>query len=80
MLHNTQLEMERLALDANKLYEAIMNNGLTLNDISDFLGLTRVVTYRKLSDIKLLTIGEAILLKEFLELTNEEASVIFLGA
>ena len=72
--------MERMALDANKLYEAIMNNGLTLNDISDFLGLTRVVTYRKLSNIKLLTIGEAILLKEFLELTNEEAIDIFLGA
>lgn len=71
--------MERLALDANKLYEAIMNNGLTLNDISDFLGLTRVVTHRKLNDVKLLTIGEAILLKEFLELTKQEAIDIFLG-
>lgn len=72
--------MERMALDANKLQTVIMNNGFTLNDISDFLGLTRVVTHRKLSNIKLLTIGEAILLKEFLELTNDEASSIFLGA
>ena len=66
-------------MNANKLYEAIINNGLTLNDISDFLGLTRVVTHRKLSNIKLLTIGEAILLKEFLELTKQEAIDIFLG-
>ena len=72
--------MERMALDANKLQTVIMNNGFTLNDVSDFLGLTRVVTHRKLSNIKLLTIGEAILLKEFLELTNDEASAIFLGA
>lgn len=67
-------------MNANELYEIIMKNGFTLNDISDFLGLTKVMTHRKLSDIKLFTIGEAILLKEFLELTDEEAAFIFLGA
>lgn len=72
--------MERLALDANKLQIVIMNNGFTLKDISDFLGLTRVATHRKLNDIKSLTIGEVILLKEFLELTKQEAIDIFLGA
>ena len=72
--------MERMALDANKLQTVIMNNGFTLKDISDFLGLTRVTTHRKLNDIKSLTIGEVILLKEFLELTKQEAIDIFLGA
>lgn len=57
-----------------------MKNGFTLGDISDFLGLTKVLTHRKLTDIKTLTIGEAIRLKELLELTDREASEIFLGA
>lgn len=80
MLHNTQLETERLALDANELQALIIKNGFTLGDISDLLGLTKVMAQRKLTDIRLLTIGEVILLKEFLELTNTEAIDIFLGA
>lgn len=67
-------------MDANRLQTAIVKNGVALKDVSDLLGLTKVHTYRKLHDIKQLTIGEAILLKEFLELTNREASEIFLGA
>ena len=67
-------------MGANKLQILIIENGLTINVISDLLGLTRVQTHRKLNDVKLLTIGEAILLKEFLELTNSEAIEIFLGA
>lgn len=69
-----------IALDANRLQVEIMKNGFTLGDISDFLGLTKVSTHRKITDIKSLTIGEAILLKEFLELTDLEAIDIFLGA
>lgn len=69
-----------IALDANRLQVEIMKNGFTLGDISDFLGLTKVLTHRKLTDIKTLTIGEAIRLKELLELTDREASEIFLGA
>lgn len=57
-----------------------MKNGFTLNDISDLLGLTKVLTYRKITDVKQLTIHEAIILKEFLELSNEESIDIFLGA
>lgn len=80
MLHETQMKIGVIALDANRLQVEIMKNGFTLGDISDFLGLTKVLTHRKLTDIKTLTIGEAILLKEFLELTDREASEIFLGA
>lgn len=69
-----------IALDANRLQVEIMKNGFTLGDISDFLGLTKVLTHRKLTDIKTLTIGEAIRLKELLELTDLEAIDIFLGA
>lgn len=67
-------------MGANKLQVEIMKNGFTMNDISDFLGLTRVLTHRKLSNIRQLTIGEAIRLKELLELTDIEAADIFLGA
>lgn len=69
-----------IALDANKLHEVIVNKGLTLSSISELLRINHVATYRKLTDIKKLTIGEAILLKEFLELSDREAAVIFLGA
>ena len=68
------------ALNANRLQTEIMKNGFTLNDISDLLGLTKVLTYRKITDVKQLTIHEAIILKEFLELSNEESIDIFLGA
>ena len=80
MLHETQTKIGVIALDANRLQVEIMKNGFTLGDISDFLGLTKVLTHRKLTDIKTLTIGEAIRLKELLELTDREASEIFLGA
>lgn len=80
MLHETQMKIGVIALDANRLQVEIMKNGFTLGDISDFLGLTKVLTHRKLTDIKTLTIGEAIRLKELLELTDREASEIFLGA
>lgn len=66
-------------MDANKLQVTIMKNGFTLGDISDLLGTTRIVTHRKLTDVKQLTIMETLIIKEFLELTNEEAIEIFFG-
>lgn len=68
-----------IALNANRLHAEIIKTGATINDVSDLLGITRVATQRKLADIKRLTIGEALILKEFLELTDSEAATIFLG-
>ena len=67
-------------MDANKLHEVIIKNDFTMDVVSDLLGLTMAHAYRKINNVKLLTIGEVILLKEFLELTNNEAIEIFLGA
>ena len=69
-----------IALDANILLVEIIKHGLTLDDISNLFGISRVLTYRKLNDIKQMTIGEALLLKSTLELSDHEAASIFLGA
>lgn len=65
---------------ANKLKESIIKNNLTIKDISDLLGISKDSAYQKTSNVKQLTIREVFLLKEFLELTDQEASIIFLGA
>ena len=67
-------------MDANKLQTMIIQNGITLKDISDLLGLSKAHTYQKLNDVKILTIREVIILKEFFELSDGEATEIFLGA
>lgn len=69
-----------IALNANELQRTIVKKGYTIRSISELLGLTMVNTYRKLSNVSKLTIGEAILLKNILELSDSEASAIFLGA
>lgn len=69
-----------IALDANILLIEIIKHGLTVEDISKLLKISRVATYRKLKDIKLLTIGEALFLKDVLKLSDQEAAAIFLGA
>ena len=69
-----------IALNANILLVEIIKHGLTLDDVSNLFGISRVLTYRKLNDIKQMTIGEALLLKSTLELSDYEAAVIFLGA
>ena len=68
-----------IALDANKLEIKIMENGFTICDVSNLLGLNRITTYRKLSSISKLTIGEALKLKFFLGLSDLEAVDVFFG-
>lgn len=69
-----------IALYANRLLVEILKSGLTIDDISNLLGTSRVSTHRKLNNINLLTIGEALLLKNILDLSDQEAAIIFLGA
>lgn len=56
-----------------------MENGFTICDVSNLLGLNRITTYRKLSSISKLTIGEALKLKFFLGLSDLEAVDVFFG-
>jgi hypothetical protein len=68
-----------IALNANKLQILVADKGFTYNSISKILGITKVATYRKLNNINAMTIGEAIILKNVLELSDVEAVDIFFG-
>lgn len=69
-----------IALDANSLYQLIIEKGFTINGISDLLKIDHDNIYQKIADVSLLTVGETLLLKSILELSDSEAISIFLGA
>ena len=69
-----------IALDANLLVRKIIENGYTIGDISNLLGLSRNVLSKKLHNINRLTVGEARMLKYALDLSDAEAISIFFGA
>ena len=66
-------------MNANKLQILVADKGFTYKGISKILGITKVATYRKLNNINAMTIGEAIILKNVLELSDVEAVDIFFG-
>ena len=63
----------------NKLKAKIVENGINVEAIADFIGIDRSSMYRKLNNFDKITIGEATKLKECLHMTDEEASDIFLS-
>ena len=69
-----------IALHANLLIGKIIENGYTIHDISNLLGISKDVLTKKLNNINRLTIGEARVLKYTLDLSDSEAISIFLGA
>ena len=66
-------------MNLNKLKAKIVENGTNVEAVADFIGVDRSSMYRKLNNFDKITIGEASKLKEFLNMTNEEASDIFLS-
>ena len=66
-------------MNLNKLKAKIVENGTNVEAVADFIGVDRSSMYRKLNNFDKITIGEASKLKEFLNMTNEEASDIFLA-
>lgn len=65
-------------VNANKLRGKIVEKGISVGKVADLIGMNRSSLYRKLNDSEKLTIGEAIKLKNVLELSNYEAFEIFL--
>jgi plasmid maintenance system antidote protein VapI len=63
----------------NKLKAKIVENGTNVETVADYIGVDRSSMYRKLNNFEKITIGEAFKMKEFLHMTNEEASDIFLS-
>ncbi len=65
-------------MNLNKLKAKIVENGTNVEAVADYIGVDRSSMYRKLNNFDKITIGEATKLKDFLKMTNEEATEIFL--
>lgn len=66
-------------MDLNKLKGKIVEKGWNVEKLAEQIGVDRSSMYRKLNNFEKITIGEAKKITEILDLTNEEASYIFLG-
>ena len=64
-------------MNANVLVGKIIENGYTIRDVSNLLGIERHVLNKKLNNINTFTVGEARLLKYALYLSDSEAISIF---
>lgn len=60
-----------------RLKAKIIEKGMNVERLAKSIGIDRSSLYRKLNNFEKFTIGEAIQIKEILELTNEEATAIF---
>lgn len=61
------------------LVDKILEKGIDLSKIARLLGIDKMTLYRKLTNYEPITIREAEILKDILDLTNLEALEIFLG-
>ena len=66
-------------MKTNKLKAKIVEKGLNVEALADKIGLERSTLYRKLNNFEKISIGEAIRMKDALEMTDDEASSIFLS-
>ena len=65
-------------MDSNKLKGKIIEKGWNVEKLAEHIGVDRATMYRKLNNFEKITIGEAMKIKEALNLSNEDASSIFL--
>ena len=66
-------------MNVNKLKGKIVEKDMTVERLAALIGINRASLYRKLNNCEKITIGEAIKIKEVLEMNNEEAFEIFLS-
>lgn len=64
-------------MNINKLKAKLVENGLNVEKLAICLGINRASLYKKLNKSDRITIGEAMKIKAFLNLTDEEAIEIF---
>lgn len=65
-------------MNMNKLKAKIVEREMNVEQLAEIIGMTGPTLYRKLRAPLKITIGEAIQMKDVLELTDEEALEIFL--
>lgn len=66
-------------MNVNKLKGKITEKGLSVEKLAQQIGVDRSSLYRKLNNAEKITIGEATRMKDVLEMTPEEATLIFLA-
>lgn len=65
-------------MNMNKLRAKMVELDMNVEELADVIGMTGATLYRKLKAPLKITIGEAIQMKDVLDLTDEEALEIFL--
>lgn len=66
-------------MNTKKLKGKIVENGINVEKLAEYLGMDKSTLYRKLNASEKITIGEALRIKTALDLTDEEAYEIFLA-
>lgn len=66
-------------MNINKLKGKIVEKGMKVETLAELIGIDRSSMYRKLNNFEKITIGEANKIKAVLNLSNEDATDIFLA-
>lgn len=66
-------------MNINKLKGKIVEEGMNVETLAERIGIDRSSMYRKLNNFEKITIGEANKIKAVLNLSNEDATDIFLA-
>lgn len=65
-------------MNMNKLKAKIVEREMNVEELAEIIGITGPTLYRKMRAPLKITVGEAIQIKDVLELTDQEALEIFL--
>ena len=65
-------------MNMNKLKAKIVERGMNVEELADIIGITVQTLYRKMKAPLKITVGEAIQIKDVLDLSDQEALEIFL--
>ena len=65
-------------MDMNKLNVKIIESGMTIDEVAASIGISGLSLYFKMKRPMAMTVGDAIRLKNALNMSNQEAKDIFL--
>lgn len=68
----------KMNVNIARLKGKMVEKGFTIDTLAAAIGINRATLYRKLNAIEKFTIGEVLKIKAVLQLTDEEACLIFL--
>ena len=65
-------------MDMNRLNAKILDSGMTIDEVAELIGISGLSLYFKMKRPMAMTVGDAIKLKNALNMNNQEAIDIFL--